>query len=209
MEYVVGIGAYAVSDNSFDVIKTFALSTCVGMVYYSMRKRCMGMAHIQLPNCRSASLQDKPSRFADAAPKFLLEEMTARFGVTRGEVLISLYGGIDGRGESDCFRIGEKNLATVKEAFKALGLIYNEVDTGGNDSRTLVAYVGTGVVEVLKRPMIGSEDSSLPAVPSGFARINPPPGVRRPAVTGIMTPSAACVQRPIARPMGIVLGKKP
>ena len=153
MEHVVGIGGFAVSNNAGDLIKTFALSTCVGLVYYSMRKRCMGMAHIQLPNARVMRAEDKPSRFADLAPEHLLREMMYKFGCTRGEILISLYGGIDARGETDCFRIGEKNIAVVKAALKALGLVYSDVDTGGRDSRTLVAYVNTGIVEVIKRPM--------------------------------------------------------
>lgn len=152
MEHVVGIGGYAVSNTPGGLVKTFALSTCVGLVLYSMRKRILGMAHIQLPNARAMRAEDKPSRFADIAPEFMLKEMM-RAGCTRGEVLISLYGGVDGRGESDCFRIGEKNIATVKASLRKLGLVYSDVDTGGQDSRTLVAYVDSGIVEVIKRPM--------------------------------------------------------
>jgi len=153
VEHVIGIGAYAISGSPDDVIKTFALGTCVGLVYYSMRKRAMAMAHIQLPVCRVLSGGDKPSRFADIAPEFMLKEMQAKHGVTAREVLISLYGGVDSKVGGDMFRIGEKNLEEVKKALKNLGLIYNEVDTGGNDSRTLVAHTATGVVEVIKRPM--------------------------------------------------------
>jgi len=154
MEHIVGIGGYAVTNNAEDLIKTFALSTCVGLVYYSMRKRVMGMAHIQLPNSRSMHAGDKPSRFADTAPAFLANEMITKFGLTRREILISLYGGIDAKGPSDCFRIGEKNLDTVKTTLRQLGMVYSEVDTGGQESRTLVAYNATGIVEVIKRPMI-------------------------------------------------------
>lgn len=154
MEHVVGIGGYAVSSDSADIIKTFALSTCVGLVYYSMRKRILGMSHIQLPNSRAMRSDDKLSRFADTAPEHLMKEMMQKFGVSKSEIHISLYGGIDSRDSTDCFKIGEKNIATVKAALKQLGLVYSDVDTGGNDSRTLVAYVSNGVVEVIKRPMI-------------------------------------------------------
>jgi len=154
MDHVVGIGGYAVSGRPEDVIKTFALSTCVGLVYYSMRRRCMGMAHIQLPNARGGRPGDLPSRFADVAPGFLLSDMTKKFCVTRGEILVSLFGGIDPRNDRDCFRIGEKNLDVVKTVLKQMGLHFSEMDTGGQVSRTLVAHVGTGVVEVIKRPMV-------------------------------------------------------
>jgi chemotaxis protein CheD len=152
MEHVVGIGGFAVSKSPDDIIKTFALSTCVGLVMFSMRKRCLGMAHIQLPECRRLG-SDKPSRFADIAPEFMINEMKRDYNCTARELLISLYGGIDSKGPNDCFRIGEKNLANVKAKLKALGLVYNEVDTGGQESRTLIAYSSTGVVEVIKRPM--------------------------------------------------------
>ncbi len=154
MEHVVGIGGYAISDNTEDAIKTFALSTCVGLVYFNMRKRCLGMAHIQLPTASSSNKGDLPSRFADIAPRFLLEEMMGKFGVHKGEILVSLFGGISPRSQHDCFRIGERNLEIVKNALQRLDLIYSDVDTGGQESRTLIASVGTGVIDVIKRPMI-------------------------------------------------------
>jgi chemotaxis receptor (MCP) glutamine deamidase CheD len=117
-----------------------------------MRKRAMGMAHIQLPVCRVLG-GDKPSRFADIAPEFMLKEMQSKHGVTARELLISLYGGVDSKAGGDMFRIGEKNLEQIRKALRDIGLVYKEVDTGGNDSRTLVAHTATGVVEVIKRPM--------------------------------------------------------
>jgi chemotaxis protein CheD len=125
----------------------------VGLVYYSVRKRAMGMAHIQLPSARVMHKDDKPSRFADAAPEFMANEMIAKYGLTKREILVSLFGGIDATNPNDCFRIGEKNLENVRIALKKLGMPYSEVDTGGRQSRTLIARNATGVVEVVKRPM--------------------------------------------------------
>ena len=154
MDHVVGIGGWAISGRSEDLIKTFALSTCVGLVYYSVRRHCMGMAHIQLPEARSGASGDQPSRFADVAPGFLLSKMTMKFGVTKGELRISLFGGIEPRLAGDCFRIGEKNLGVIKKVLHQMGLNFSDMDTGGQVSRTLVAHVETGVVEVIKRPMV-------------------------------------------------------
>ncbi len=152
MEYIVGIGGFAVAGNPGDVIKTFALSTCVGLVYYSRLRRVMGMSHVQLPTAQSQDAAGQPSRYGDLAPAHLLREMQRAFGVMRGEIVVSLYGGIDSR-PSDFFRIGEKNLESVKKGLSALGLSYSSADTGGNNSRTLYAYVDGGVVEVISRPM--------------------------------------------------------
>ncbi|MCL2030401.1 MAG: chemotaxis protein CheD [Oscillospiraceae bacterium] len=177
MEYVVGIGAFAVASDPSDIVKTFALSTCVGLVYYSMRKRVLGMSHIQLPNSRAMRSDDNLSRFADTAPEHLMKEMMAKFRVSKSELHISLYGGVDSRDANDCFKIGEKNLATVKAALRSLGLVYSEVDTGGNDSRTLVAYVSSGVVEVIKRPMLMRGAAPPPRGPAP-ARGPAPPSAR-------------------------------
>ena len=152
MEHVVGIGGYAASRNQGDLIKTFALSTCVGLVFFSVRQRVLGLAHIQLPSAKGARIDDSPSRYADLAPSFMLNDMQNKFGLTKREILISLYGGIKSN-ENDCFRIGEKNIETVKAALRALGLVYSDVDTGGRTSRTLVCHVDSGIVEVIKRPM--------------------------------------------------------
>jgi chemotaxis receptor (MCP) glutamine deamidase CheD len=139
----------------------------------------MAMAHIQLPVCRAMSGGDKPSRFADLAPEFMLKEMQTKHAVTAREILISLYGGIDSKAGGDMFRIGEKNLEEVKKALKNLGLVYKEVDTGGNDSRTLVAHTATGVVEVIKRPM-----QFRGVVGDGPARTGPQGPAARPGFQG-------------------------
>jgi len=167
MDLVVGIGGFAVSGRRDDVIKTFALSTCVGLVYYNRTRPCMGMAHIQLPNARTGGKWDEPSRFADVAPGHLLSEMTKKFGVGRGDLLVSLFGGIDPRTERDCFRIGEKNLDVVRTVLRQMGLRFSDMDTGGQVSRTLVAHVDSGIVEVIKRPMVVSPGVAPP--PGGTA----------------------------------------
>ena len=43
MEYVIGIGEYIISANQEDVVKTFALSTCVGIVIYDVNKKILAM----------------------------------------------------------------------------------------------------------------------------------------------------------------------
>jgi chemotaxis protein CheD len=152
MDHVVGIGGFAVSATPGDVIKTFALATCVGIVMYSASKRVMGMSHIQLPSSSVMRQGDLPSRFADLGPAHLLMEMQ-RKGVSKGEIMVSLYGGIQRNGPDDMFRIGEKNLEVIRDGLTKMGMRYTNADVSGTDSRTLVAQVTSGMVEVVKRPM--------------------------------------------------------
>ena len=46
MDKIVGIGEYAISNRREDIIKTFALASCVAVTAYSPSKGVAGMVHI-------------------------------------------------------------------------------------------------------------------------------------------------------------------
>ena len=50
MDYNVGIGEFAVTDDPQRIIKTYSLSTCVAIVAYCPLKKVMGLLHLQLPD---------------------------------------------------------------------------------------------------------------------------------------------------------------
>jgi chemotaxis protein CheD len=154
MEYIVGIGEYAISANSNDVIKTFSLGTCVGLVVYSKSKKVMGLAHIALPDS-NINLEDSegcPARYADKAVDLLVNEMKYRYACSSYDLEVAIIGGFDGK-MNDNFKIGERNIEVVTEKLKKMGIRCNSIETGGNKSRTVTAYVETGEVEILSYQM--------------------------------------------------------
>jgi chemotaxis protein CheD len=156
MEYIVGIGEYIISTNNEDIVKTFALSTCVAMVIYDQNKKILAMAHVLLPNA-STDVDDEAHRtakYADRAVYNVINEMKLKYNCNLKDFKISLYGGVDSEVE-DRFKVGERNLAVIKEILNDMNLRYEIVNTGGRVSRTLIAHTATGEVEVKSIPIQG------------------------------------------------------
>lgn len=145
----VGIGEYSVSRKKDDVIKTFALGSCVAVIMYDKLHKVAGLIHIALPDSsvNSKKAEDRPGYFVDTGLPVFLKEMKKR-QATRNGAWIKIVGGSNIMDEKRRFDIGKRNLLAVKKYLwkNQLGIIEEEV--GGNISRTVSVSVATGVVEV-------------------------------------------------------------
>lgn len=156
MDRIVGIGEYVISNNKSDIIKTFALATCVAVTVYSALKTTAGMVHIVLPHPTSSG-NDKsqnPYYYATTAVPALINEMQLRYGCKKDELDIKLFGGAKSVFGNDIFNIGNKNVEMVKKVLGEMGLRYSVADTGGVNSRTLIMEIADGTVRVLLQPII-------------------------------------------------------
>ena len=155
MEYVVGLGECVISSNPEDILKTFALSTCVGITVYCPEKKILAMAHIVLPDSTNFESERgfNVMKFADTAVPTLFQRLGYEYGCTDKEKMtVRIFGGITS-GKKDSFRIGDRNLDLVRTELERLKLFFDDRETGGNVSRTLVARVDFGNVEIIKRPL--------------------------------------------------------
>jgi chemotaxis protein CheD len=155
MENVVGLGGCIISNNQDDVIKTFALSTCVGITVYCPVKKILAMAHIVLPDSTNFKLDADFNRmkFADTAINDIFQRLGYKYGCTDKEkVRVKIFGGIS-FGEKDSFHIGERNLFVVRNELNNLNICFDDSETGGNVCRTLIAKVSNGNVDVIKNKM--------------------------------------------------------
>ncbi len=145
----VGIGEYSVSRKKDDVIKTFALGSCVAVIMYDKLKKVAGLIHIALPDSsvNSKKAEHRPGYFVDTGLPVFLKEMKKR-NATRNGAWIKIVGGSNIMDEKRRFDIGKRNLLAVKKYLwkNQLGIIEEEV--GGNISRTVSVSVATGEVEV-------------------------------------------------------------
>lgn len=154
MEYVIGIGEYIISTNKEDIVKTFALSTCVGIVIYDVNKKILAMAHVLLPktiNDNGAETYNS-AKYADTAVFNVVRDMKIKYKCNMGDLRVSLFGGIDGEIE-DYFRIGEKNLAVIKQILNKINIRYDSSNTGGRITRTIIAYTATGNIDLRTIPI--------------------------------------------------------
>lgn len=156
MERVVGIGQYAISNNKEDVIKTYALASCVAVTVYSPTQCVAAMAHIVLP-CHTLPYyqnSQQPCYYATVGVPLLIHKMCLEFGCFKNELVIELFGGARSIKENDVFHIGYKNIITTEKLLKDLNLDYTKVETGGVNSRTIELDVATGKKSVAMQPLI-------------------------------------------------------
>lgn len=155
MDRIVGIGEFTISNNKGDIIKTFALATCVAVTVYSPLKNIAGMVHIALPSpaLPGDDSKTRPCCYATTAVPFLINKMCSEFGCLKGELEIKLFGGADSVRENDVFNIGQRNIDTVKAILNEMNLRYTAAETGGTHSRTLEMEVATGKIKVTLQPI--------------------------------------------------------
>jgi chemotaxis protein CheD len=143
--YNVGIGEWQVASEPDDIIKTYALGSCVAVIIHDVKIGIVGMIHIALPE--SAIDPDKaaqrPGYFADTGLPLMIEEMKQR-GSTRANVRVKLAGGASVMDDKGIFDIGKRNLLAAKKILwkSSLGAIAE--DTGGEISRTVAVRVQDG-----------------------------------------------------------------
>ena len=145
----VGIGEYSVSGNKNDVIKTFALGSCVAVIMYDKVQKVAGLIHIALPDSsvNSNKAKCKPGYFVDTGLPVFLKEMKRR-EATRNGAWIKIVGGSKIMEDKGRFDIGKRNVLAIKKYLwkNRLGIIGEEI--GGDISRTVSVSVATGEVEV-------------------------------------------------------------
>jgi chemotaxis protein CheD len=156
MDKIVGIGEYAISNNPEDILKTFALASCVGLTVYCPEHGVAGLVHIALPHPSEESSSDsfqRPYYYAITAVPFLINQVCNRCGCPKNKLELSLFGGADSSNEKDVFHIGRKNIQQTKQILDEMNLKYNDEHTGGTLSRTLEMEVATGRIKVTTQPL--------------------------------------------------------
>lgn len=152
MEKVVGIGEYIISNQKEDCISTYALASCVAVVAYCPVRCAAGMLHIALPQPPGEDRAERQGYYATTGLPAMLHKLCYEYGCRQEELVISIYGGADSIHE-DVFRIGERNVETVKRILRDLHLSYAVEETRGYISRTLHLNVADGKVSVTTQPI--------------------------------------------------------
>lgn len=147
MRLDVGIGEWKVSNQQDDIIKTYALGSCVAVITYDQKKGVAGMIHIALPESKinSGKAERLPGYFADTGLPMLIKAMEKR-GAEKKSIKVRLAGGASIMDENRNFDIGRRNTIAVKRFLWKNGLGVIREDTGGNKSRTVAVNVSDGTV---------------------------------------------------------------
>ncbi len=155
MELVVGMGEYLVTDREEDILRTFALASCVAVTAYSPYRKAAGMIHVVLPAPMDyRDSLERPSYFAETGIPLMINAMCRKYGLKKEELFIHMYGGAESVLPQDIYNVGKKNIDAVKQALLAMGLTIRKADLRGSDSRTITMDVKTGSVDVYRQPIM-------------------------------------------------------
>lgn len=153
MDRIVGIGEFVITNIMEDIIKTFALASCVAVTAYSSSNRVAGMIHIALPSPpKDVDPNVRPGYYAVTGVPSLINRMCSEYGCLKKDLKIGLYGGSKSINK-DVFQIGRKNVAMIKKILMDMNILYDIDETGGIISRTLVMNVATGTVRIITQPI--------------------------------------------------------
>ncbi len=152
MYKVIGIGEYNISNDQTDIIKTYALSSCVAVTAYCPRMKAAGMVHVALPEYTGNDVPPNEGYYASTGIVALIDKLCMKYSCKKDDLIIRIYGGANSTNKNDVFRIGEKNISAVMEALSGLGLKIDKAEIGGFVSRTIELDVATGQVKMLTQP---------------------------------------------------------
>lgn len=153
MDRIVGIGEFMISNQRNDVIKTFALASCVAVTAYSRSKGIAGMIHMALPRKPlTEKAVNRVGYYVDTGLPIFINKIFYHYGCTSKEITFGLYGGADSIQE-DVFKIGSQNIAMARKIFHNFNLSCSINETGKNISRTLYLDAATGEVKIMRLPI--------------------------------------------------------
>lgn len=142
---VVGVAEYAVANRTQLTLSTYALGSCVGVVLYDPVAQAGGLLHLMLPDSELApdKAATQPAMFADTGIPVLFGALGG-LGVSRPRLRVFIAGGASVLSGPDSFKIGERNVAAVRQILRTFGCPPHGEDVGGFINRTLHLEVHTG-----------------------------------------------------------------
>jgi len=145
MEIVVGISDMKVSNNPDDVLITYSLGSCIGLIIWDPEVKVGGLLHYLLPDSNLAKEKAKknPFMFSDSGVP-LLFKAAYKFGAVKKRMIVKVVGGAHVLDSSGFFNIGKRNALALRKIFWKNNVIVAASDIGGTVNRTVSLHVGTG-----------------------------------------------------------------
>ena len=149
MKIVVGISDMKVSNTPGDVLVTYSLGSCIGVVLWDPVAKVGGLLHYMLPDSSldKDKAQDKPFMFADSGIPRLFKE-TYKFGAEKSRLVVKVVGGSQIMDDAGVFNIGKRNYMVLRKIFWKNKIMITKEDVGGTANRTVSLDVATGVVHL-------------------------------------------------------------
>jgi chemotaxis protein CheD len=148
MNHVVAVGDMKTGGRD-DMIVTHALGSCLGLMVYDPAAQVGGLLHAMLPlskiNLQKAS--ENPYMFVDTGVPELFRQLY-EIGGQKNRMVIKAAGCGQPLGNSEMFKIGERNYTILKKLLWKNNIMIEAEDVGGIASRTVYFDLSTGQVTI-------------------------------------------------------------
>ncbi len=131
-----------------ELLVSYGLGSCLGVMLYDRELRCGGLAHTLLPEPGNGMQVTRPGKFVSTAVHALLEELLAA-GAERQRLIAKLCGGAHMfQNSSGKATIGERNLVIARDLLQELDIPLVAEDVGGSKGRSCEFRLSDGKVLV-------------------------------------------------------------
>lgn len=131
-------------------LKALGLGSCIGLCMFDPHIKVGCLAHIVLPQAKSADTAEVV-KYADTAVPYVIKEMLSR-GALQYRMRVVIAGGAQlftfADGSESKLDVGRRNADTVKQMLSQSRLKLMAEDIGGNQGRTMTLSATTGLVTV-------------------------------------------------------------
>jgi chemotaxis protein CheD len=144
-QIVVGVADCKISNAPGEVLATYALGSCIGLVVHDAAASIGGLLHFMLPDSRldTGRGRENPYVFADTGIPLLLNQMCA-LGASRRRLIVHAIGGAQMMDQQCVFEIGKRNYLAMRRCLWKAGVLLHGEAVGGVRSRTVRLEIGSG-----------------------------------------------------------------
>ena len=142
---VITIAEMHVTSDINELLITYSLGSCIGVVAYDPIARVGGMIHCLLPTSRSnpEKASENPAMYTDTGMMALFNQLL-QHGARKENLQIKVAGGAAPLDMGEQFRIGERNFAVLRKFLWKNKIFLSGQDVGGKKPRTLSLDMSCG-----------------------------------------------------------------
>ncbi len=145
MLITVNISDMKVSNNPDDILVTYSLGSCVGVVLYDPLQKIGGLIHCMLPLSKvdPERANETPYMFVDTGLPVMMQTLL-NMGADKKRLIAKVAGGAVLLDDNGMFRIGERNHIVVRKLLWKNNILISSEDVGGTIARTMYLHINDG-----------------------------------------------------------------
>jgi chemotaxis protein CheD len=144
MRNVIAVGDMKTGEKE-DLLITYALGSCLGLIVFDPEMQIGGLLHAMLPlsKINREKAQANPYMFVDTGVPTLFKTLY-EMGAEKSRLVVKAAGCGNPMGKNEMFKIGERNYTVLKKLLWKNNILLKAEDIGGTKSRTVNFDISNG-----------------------------------------------------------------